>query len=186
VYQFTIATIDYLLITYHSQNEIPDTAISTYFSLDCYASAFNDTHGFVAFVDATWGIQNSGGSNGSLNTTSGETVELFSGWFDGSLTLTADDGSGHIDTVVFTVDSSALCYLLYQGWNMIGWHHDYTTRAESLGQNITGCTVVIMFDGKTQSFVTHVVGVPWDNFSIRYDRGIFVYTNTCNIWDGEG
>ena len=185
-YQFHIATIDSLEVTYSSQNGIPDTIISTHFFLDCYAGAFNDTHGFVAFVDATWNLQNSGGSNASINTTSGESVEFFSGWFDGTATVTADDGNGHTDSVVFTIDSSVFSKMIFQGWNMIGWSPQSSTVAESLGQNITGSTVVTMFDGETQAFISHVVGVPHDNFVIGQYMGVFVYTTITSIWHGEG
>jgi hypothetical protein len=184
LYQFTIATTDYLQVTHHTQNEIPDTTLSTNFTLDCYAGAFNDTHGFLAFVDATWNLQNSGGSNASLNATFGESVAFFSGWHDGTVTVTVDDGSGHSDSVVFTVDSSAHCLLLYHGWNFIGWSQDYATDAATLGQYIPGCTVVCKFNGGTQSYSTHVVGIPYNIFTITQSMGLFVYTTMAGIWDG--
>jgi hypothetical protein len=184
LHQFHIATTDYLQITYHSQNEIPDATISTHFSMNCYAGAFNDTHGFVSFVDATWSIQNSGGSNASLNTATGDSVELFSGWYDGVATLTADDGSSHSDSVVFTIDQDVCSMVINRGWNLIGWSHDYVTDAETLGQYIPGCTVVTMYDSLNQLFITHVVGTPHDNFVITRPMGLFVYTTMASIWDG--
>jgi len=71
-------------------------------------------------------------------------------------------------------------------WNLIGWYHDYPTTAESLGENITNCTVVIMFDGISKNFITHVVHTPHDNFTIERGRGLFIYTTEASIWQGEG
>jgi len=77
------------------------------------------------------------------------------------------------------------CIVLYRGWNMIGWCGDSTT-AESLGQNISGCSVVTMFDGATQTFVSHVVGVPHDNFMITQHMGLFIYATEPSVWCGRG
>jgi hypothetical protein len=183
LYQFTIAITDYLQITYKAQNEIPDTTVSTNFTLDCYASAFNDTYGFISFVDATWGIQNGGGSNASFNTTSGESVELFSGWYDGTATVTADDGSGHSDSVIFIVDSSVSSTVINGGWKLIGWSQDYATDAATLGQYIPSCTVVCRFNSDSQSYTTHVVGIPYNEFTITQSMGLFIYTTEASIWD---
>ena len=71
-------------------------------------------------------------------------------------------------------------------WNIIGWYHDYSTTAESLGENISTCSVVIMFNASTQIFLTHVVGSPHDNFIIEQGMGLYVYTTESSIWQGEG
>jgi|GEM_PF-3214707 len=71
-------------------------------------------------------------------------------------------------------------------WNLIGWYHDYATTAGSLGENISNCTVVIMFDGVSKNFTTHVVGTPHDNFIIERGIGIFVYAIEESVWHGEG
>jgi hypothetical protein len=187
VYQFEILppTADYILISYLSKNEILDSTISTNFTLDCYASAFNTTWGFLGFVNATWGTDTTG-SNASINSLFGASVELFSGWHDGIVTLTADDGNGNIDTVTFTVDSSVFCKLLCAGWNLVGWSPFVATTAESLGQSIPGSSIVLMLDGTTQTFIAHVVGVPWNNFAIEQYMGVMVYTTTSSIWHGAG
>ena len=75
---------------------------------------------------------------------------------------------------------------LYPGWNMIGWYHDYDTTAESLGASIDGCTVVCMFDASTQTFTTHVVGIPYNNYQITAGMGFFIYTTEESTWNGEG
>jgi len=71
-------------------------------------------------------------------------------------------------------------------WNLIGWPRGYNTTAESLGKNITGTSVVIMFDAETQVFTTHVVGTPHDNFIIKRGMGLFIYTTESSVWHGEG
>jgi len=176
--------VDDILITFESHNEIPNEELSTNFSFDCYASAFNNTYGFIDFIDVNWAIQNSGGSNASLNTTLGSRVKLYTGWYDGTATITIDNGSSHSDSVVFTIDQDMDSMVIGTGWNLIGWSQEYDTDAETLGQYIPGCTVVIMYDWAAQEFLTHVVGVPHDNFIITRHMGLFVYTTETSIWDG--
>ena len=75
---------------------------------------------------------------------------------------------------------------LYEGWNILGWYHNEDTTAESLGENISGCTVVVMFNAETQTFLTHVVGIPHNNYQITAGMGLFVYVTEESIWHGEG
>jgi hypothetical protein len=75
---------------------------------------------------------------------------------------------------------------IYNSWNMIGWFNLSSTTAESLGQNISGCGVVTTFDAETQTFLSHIVGVPHDNFTITQGMGLFIYTSEASIWHGEG
>ncbi len=71
-------------------------------------------------------------------------------------------------------------------WNLIGWYHEYATTAGSLGGNITNCTVVCNFNASTQSYTTHVVGIPYNDFVVERGEGLFIYTNEESIWQGEG
>ena len=75
---------------------------------------------------------------------------------------------------------------IYRLWTTIGWYHDTATTAESLGQVITNCTVVSMFNATTQTFTTHVVRTPHDNFPIKKGRGVFIYVLTSSWWTGHG
>jgi len=75
---------------------------------------------------------------------------------------------------------------IYIGWNLIGWYHDSATTAESLGQHITDCTVVSMFNGSTQTFLSHVVGSPHDNFPVTQGMGLFIFASEASMWHGEG
>ena len=73
---------------------------------------------------------------------------------------------------------------IYEEWNMVGWYHDHSTTAESLGENISSTSVVTMFDSVSQTFLSHVVGTPHDNFTITRGMGLFIYTTEGSIWDG--
>jgi len=75
---------------------------------------------------------------------------------------------------------------IIEDWNMIGWFNSSPTTAESLGQNINGTSVVIMFNAISQTFLTHVVGIPHDNFTIERGMGLFIYTDEASVWHGEG
>ena len=76
---------------------------------------------------------------------------------------------------------------LYQGWNIIGWFSDSTT-ASSLGENITGCSIVSKWNASLQQFQSYLVGIspPEFDFIIKQGMGIFIYTNEASIWHGEG
>jgi len=74
------------------------------------------------------------------------------------------------------------------GWNMIGWYHDYDTTASSLGENISDCTIVSMFDAELQSYSSYIVGVspPSADFTISCGMGVFVVVDQPSIWYGVG
>ena len=103
------------------------------------------------------------------------------------------DGVGYFISVtmdsVFVIRDVPLMNIsvtIDEDWNLIGWCHETTSTAESLGQAINGTTVVIMFNSSTQTFLTHVVGTPHDNFNIERGMGLFIYTTEASIWHGEG
>ena len=85
------------------------------------------------------------------------------------------------DTLLTSVSVS-----VFPNWNLLGWYHEDNSTAESLGENISGCTLVLMFDAENQTFMTHVVGTPWDNFNIERGRGLFLYATVASTWYGEG
>ncbi len=49
---------------------------------------------------------------------------------------------------------------IYEDWDIVGWYHDYSTTVESVGENISGTSVVTIFDARAQQFIIHVVDVP--------------------------
>ena len=88
--------------------------------------------------------------------------------------------------VIRDVSIASITVSIEEDWNLIGWCHETTTTAESLGQEINGTTVVVMFNSSTQTFLTHVVGTPHDNFIIECGMGLFIYTSESSMWHGEG
>ncbi len=73
------------------------------------------------------------------------------------------------------------CIILYEGWNLIGWCGDPTT-AGLLGENISGCTTVCKFNGDIQRYTTHVVGIPYNDFTITGHMGLFIYVTESSVW----
>jgi len=71
-------------------------------------------------------------------------------------------------------------------WNLIGWYQDTATMAASLGENITNCSVVCKFNASSQSYSTHVMGIPYNDFSIERGMALFIYATKESIWQGEG
>ncbi len=262
-------TVDYILITWSTGDIILDANISTNVSFEGYASAYNNTVGNMGFIPVNWSVVNTG-SNASTTPLTGLSSSFVSGWFNGIAIWTIDDGNGHSDTVEFTVNSSLYSMMFYKGWNLVtvpfdnswtaetagenisgcstvcrfnassqtyvthvmgipyndfpivdgtgyfvyctvdsifsmpdlsitsvnvsifekwnivGWYHEYATTAGSLGENISNSTVVCKFNAKTQSFTTHVVGIPYNNFTIERGMGLFIYTTEASYWTGEG
>ena len=175
-------TVDYIHITFADGTEISNQSLATKFSLECYAAAFNTTYGHLGFIECSWNRVNSGGSNASLNATTGSSVKLYTGWYEGTVTLTIDDGDGHSDSVVFTVNASVFSMMMHVGWNLVTIPITHGWTAETLGENITGCSVVIMFNASTQMFLTHVVGVPHDDFPILDGVGYFVFCTRDSVF----
>ena len=75
---------------------------------------------------------------------------------------------------------------IYTGWDLIGWYHDSATTAESLGNHILDCSVISMFNGSTQTFASHVIGSPHDNFPVTQGMGLFIYATSESTWTGQG
>jgi hypothetical protein len=74
---------------------------------------------------------------------------------------------------------------IYVGWNMVGWYPGSSISAESLGTQINGCSVVSLFNGSSQTFISHVIGTPHDNFTIHQGMGLFIYATTHSWWTGH-
>jgi hypothetical protein len=74
---------------------------------------------------------------------------------------------------------------MYQGWNTLGWFHEYPSSAQSLGEN-TSASLVLAFNATTQNFMTYVMNSGYHNFPISRGMAVFVHTNTPGWWHGEG
>ena len=64
---------------------------------------------------------------------------------------------------------------LSNGWNLITVPLNKVWTAETLGENISGCTTVCRFNGDTQTYITHVMGIPYNDFPILDGVGYFIY-----------
>lgn len=71
------------------------------------------------------------------------------------------------------------------GWNCLGWFQLDNTTASSLGENISGCSMVSFFDAVNQTYKTHVVGSSGYDFIITRGMGVFVYTDQKSTWYGD-
>ena len=70
---------------------------------------------------------------------------------------------------------------LTSGYNMIGVpvNDSSVSTASTLATKIgTGCTEVVRWDGNTQSYISHIPGLPLNNFAITGGQGYFVNVNS--------
>jgi len=114
-----------------------------------------------------------------------------------SLTLTIDTSylTGNFSHFFFTLETNdpdesllnipvyvsmggiPLDLTLSAGWNLITIPFDTYWTAESLGTPgiIPTCTVVAKFDASTQTFASHIIGTPHDDFHLEPGVGYFIY-----------
>jgi hypothetical protein len=89
-------------------------------------------------------------------------------------------------TAHFSPLASSVNISLYPGWNLITIPLETVWTAEDLGDNITGCTLVLKFQGDTQQFFTHVVNTPVNNFPLENGVGYFVFVTTDSTFVYSG
>lgn len=75
---------------------------------------------------------------------------------------------------------------MHSEWNLMSVPVENSWTAETLGENIAGCTVVTKFKADTQTFLTHVVGIPYNDFAIENGVGYFIYATTDSIFVAIG
>ena len=93
------------------------------------------------------------------------------------------------ENCTFTVEGSPVDTVsipLFHQWGVLGWPFNYSTTAESVGNSIPGCTLVIIFDPNIQYYKTHVVGKPWNNFPIEKGTCFEVYVTMDSYWNEQG
>lgn len=61
------------------------------------------------------------------------------------------------------------------GWNMLGWNNSSSTSVEVFGSSISGADVISKFDNSSQQWVSHIIGLPLNSFTINQGDGIFVH-----------
>jgi hypothetical protein len=114
---FTIdpPTVDYITIVTNpgtGLSEMLDQDIILNQNKDCYAAGFNTTSGYIGDQTVTWSWLNAGGASASAIPGPDTTTTFSSGPTEGTCTLTADDGSGHLDTVIFTIIDYTVDYIM--------------------------------------------------------------------------
>lgn len=71
----------------------------------------------------------------------------------------------------------------YSGWNGLGWPDQDPILASELGDEITGTDTVARFLAHNQTWESHIMGAPANNFTINLGDGVFVFTNTNSTWN---
>jgi parallel beta-helix repeat protein len=107
--QFEIVSLDYILITERpGGNQIPDMVVGTEFYVNGYASAYNETYGYIGPISVTWSIETTD-SDATTTPSTGTVSTLYTGTINSTqVILKADDGNGHIDTVFFTIQNNPI------------------------------------------------------------------------------
>ena len=173
---------DYVAITFATKNKIINYSISTNFTFKAFASAFNYTYGFIEFVNATWLLENYD-SNATINASYGKSIIFNSGWNDGIAILQATyNGTNY--NITFSINHSLFTFMLYKGWNFITLPciNDYNT--SSLYENISGCSIILIWNATAQQFDVYVPHAPHD-YVIEDGKGYFIAVEYDTIFSLE-
>ena len=73
---------------------------------------------------------------------------------------------------------------IFEGYNFVGCYSQEPVSAAELGESIPGCTVICMFNHATGQWMTHVVGIPYNNYMIPPGTGVYAYSTVRSIWTG--
>lgn len=65
--------------------------------------------------------------------------------------------------------------VLTTGWNLVGWSNNVNTTAEALGTSIANANVIAMYNATTQQWVSHVMNLPINNFTITPGDAVFIH-----------
>jgi hypothetical protein len=107
-------TADYITIVDTADSgitEILDQSVSLGFAITGYAAAFNNTADYIGDISVSWTVTPTGTEDATTTPGSGESSGFNSGTVGGSVTWTADDLSGHTDSVVFTISQPTIDYV---------------------------------------------------------------------------
>ena len=179
----TKPSIDYISIVYKTKNKVINSNISTNFSFIAYASSFNNTYGFIEFIDANWILTNNG-SNATINTSHGRNILFNSGNGNGIAVLKAEY-NGYNDSVAFNINSSLFTFLLKQGWNFITLPLNCNYKASTLYKNITYCQIILKWNASRKEFDLYVPSSPYD-FVIEDGIGYFIAVSYDEIFSISG
>ncbi len=104
-------TIDYIVILNTSSIEIVDQIVPFGFTIEGKVGQFNNSIGYFGDISVNWSVVNASGANASTSPLSGMSSIFNAGITTGTTTWIADDGDGHNDTVVFTIEPPTIDYL---------------------------------------------------------------------------
>lgn len=193
---FTIMppTVDYILIV-DTQGvgltQIPDQTVDVGFAITGWAAGFNNSAGYIGDVIVDWSVGNSG-TNATTNPLSDTNSDFYSGWFGGTAAWSVNDGQGHSDTVVFTVNSPNVDYIVIVdsggseisdqtidiGFNIQGFAASYNLTIGYLGDISVSWTVDNI---NTNSTTSASIGT-----TSTFDSGWQQGTATWTADDGSG
>jgi len=79
-------------------------------------------------------------------------------------------------TLNFTGSSfTPLTPILNIGWNLVGFNNSASTTAAAFGAGFTGVDVVAKYNSATQTWTSHIMSLPVNNFNLNQGDGIFVH-----------
>jgi hypothetical protein len=83
---------------------IPDHAVNVGDTVTGYAASYNLVTGYLGDIPVDWSVTNASGATASTLPLTGVDSSVFSaGMTDGQATWTADDGAGHMDSVIIDI-----------------------------------------------------------------------------------
>ena len=182
------ATVDYIKITETPGGiEISNQTIYPGWSKIGYASAYNNTCGYIGLITVNWSVINMENATAYTSPLTGNSSTFYAGNSMGIAIWTADDGKGHNDTVYFEISMLTFNFTLFSGWNLITIPVENNLTAKSLLENITGCNIIYAWDSLNQTYKVYTLASPDEyNFVIRQGDGVFVGVSEESIWHGEG
>ena len=61
------------------------------------------------------------------------------------------------------------------GWNLVGFNSATPISADLFGLSFAGADIVSKFDNTTQSWTSHILHFPLNNFDINRGDGVFIH-----------
>jgi len=61
------------------------------------------------------------------------------------------------------------------GWNLIGYNNNATSSADTFGLTMTGADVVTSWNSATQTWLSHIMNFPLNNFSVSQGDALFIH-----------
>jgi len=65
--------------------------------------------------------------------------------------------------------------VLSTGWNLLGWTNNASTTADTFESSLSGSDVASSFNSSNQQWISHIVNLPINNFTINQGDGVFVH-----------